>query len=57
MVIFVLVFVIILVSIAGLAAGVMLGRAPLQGTCNSATCSKKFACAGCKRRKPAEDPA
>lgn len=57
MVIFALVFVIILISIAGLAAGVLLGRAPLQGTCNSVTCVKKIACAGCKRREPTEDAA
>jgi hypothetical protein len=57
MIIFAFVFVIVLISIAGLAAGVLLGRAPLQGTCSSATCDKKFACAGCKRRKPEEDSA
>ncbi len=52
MIIFAFVFVIVLISIAGLAAGVLLGRAPLRGTCSSATCDKKFACAGCKRRSP-----
>lgn len=57
MIIFALVFVLILISIAGLAAGVLLGRAPLRGTCNSATCSKDFACAGCAKRKQAEDTA
>lgn len=57
MIIFAFVFVIVLISIAGLAAGVLLGRAPLQGTCSSPTCDKKFACAGCKRRKPEEDSA
>lgn len=57
MVIFALVFVIVLASIAGLAAGVILGRAPLRGTCGSASCSKVFRCAGCQKRKPAEDGA
>ncbi len=55
MIIFGLVFGIILVSIAGLAAGVILGRAPLSGTCGSANCSKIIKCAGCHRRKTAED--
>ncbi len=55
MVIFALVFVIILASIAGLAAGVLLGRAPLSGTCGTESCNKVFRCAGCQRRKPAED--
>lgn len=55
MVIFALVFVIVLASIAGLAAGVLLGRAPLRGTCSAASCNKVFRCAGCQRRKPAED--
>lgn len=57
MIIFGLVFVIILASISGLAAGVILGRPPLRGTCNAATCGKKFACAGCQRHKRAEDGA
>jgi hypothetical protein len=57
MIIFTFVLIVVLISMAGLAAGVLLGRAPLQGTCNSATCSKKFACAGCKKRRPKEDPA
>ena len=55
MIIFTFVFIIVLISMAGLAAGVLLGRAPLKGTCNSAPCSKKFACAGCNRRRPEED--
>lgn len=55
MVIFAMVFVIVLISVAGLAAGVLLGRAPLSGTCSSVTCGKAFACAGCKRREPAEE--
>ena len=55
MVIFALVFAIILVSIAGLAAGVLLGRAPLGGTCGTESCNKVFRCAGCQKHKPAEE--
>lgn len=44
---FVLTFVIVLVSIVGLAAGVLLGRAPLGGSCAS--------CRACKAHRNAED--
>lgn len=55
MIIFGLVFGIILASIAGLAVGVMLGRAPLRGTCSGASCTKRFQCAGCRRNRSPED--
>jgi len=45
---FVLVFFITTVSIAGLAIGVILGRAPLRGTCASGTCTKVVKCSGCQ---------
>jgi hypothetical protein len=43
---FVLTFVIVLVSIAGLAAGVLLGREPLGGACAG--------CTACKAHRNAE---
>ena len=44
---FVLTLVIILASIAGLATGVLLGRAPLRGSCGG--------CTACKTHRDAED--
>jgi len=48
----VLSFAIILLAVLGLAAGVMLGRAPLRGSCGGHGCEL---CATCPRRqrKPA----
>ncbi len=47
MAVFVLVFLVILLSITGLAVGILLGRAPLQGTCSASNCSKIIKCSGC----------
>lgn len=50
-----LVFVIITLSMAGLAIGVIVGRAPIKGTCAGGTCPKAFECGGCHRQKVAEE--
>ena len=57
MAVFGLVFVIITLSIAGLAVGVIVGRAPLRGTCagGGGTCPKAFECRGCQRLKVTEE--
>lgn len=40
---------ILLLSIAGLAIGVMAGRPPIKGSCGGLSCVKGGACAGCRR--------
>ena len=55
MAVFGLVFVIITLSIAGLAIGVIVGRAPIRGNCAGGTCPKDFECGGCHRQKVAEE--
>ncbi|MCK4860356.1 MAG: hypothetical protein KAS85_00405 [Rhodobacteraceae bacterium] len=54
MAVFGLVFLIIAVSIAGLAIGVIFGRAPIKGTCSGGTCPKAFGCVGCQQQKTME---
>lgn len=55
MAVFGLVFVIITLSIAGLAIGIIVGRAPIKGTCAGGTCPKSFGCAGCQKQNATED--
>lgn len=45
-----LAFVIILLAIAGLAVGVMVGRAPIKGSCGGLACVKGIDCGLCKAR-------
>lgn len=54
MAVFMLVFLIFAVSFAGLAIGVIFGRAPIKGTCAGGTCPKMFGCSGCQQQKPTE---
>ena len=55
MAVFGLVFVIITLSIAGLAIGVIVGRAPIKGSCAGGTCPKAFGCGGCQKRNASEE--
>lgn len=55
MAVFGLVFVIITLSIASLAIGVIVGRAPIKGTCAGGTCPKSFGCTGCQKQNATED--
>ena len=56
MVIFGLVFLIITISVAGLATGVLLGRAPLRGSCGAGVCTRAVKCPGCHRNtEPGKD--
>jgi hypothetical protein len=52
---FILTLVIVLASVAGLAVGVLLGRAPLRGSCGGIACVKGGGCAACQRHRDAED--
>lgn len=51
---FVLTLVIVLASVAGLAIGVLLGRAPLRGTCGGVACVKGGGCVACKAHRHTE---
>lgn len=51
MVVFGLVLLIFMISVAGLAIGVIFGRAPIKGTCAGGTCPKIFECGGCNQQK------
>jgi hypothetical protein len=44
----------ILASVAGLATGVLLGRAPLRGSCGGVTCVTGATCSACKAHRNAE---
>jgi hypothetical protein len=52
---FILTLVIVLASIAGLAAGVLLGREPLRGACGGVACVKGGGCMACETHRDAED--
>lgn len=44
----ILAFFLILLAIGGLALGVMVGRAPLKGSCGGLACVKGLDCGTCK---------
>jgi len=50
-----LVFLIVTISIACLAIGVIFGRGPIKGTCAGGTCPKAFGCAGCHQKNIEEE--
>ena len=50
----ILTFAIVILAIAGLAIGVMAGRAPIKGSCGGLTCLKGISCGACKAKR-AED--
>ncbi|MDH3236078.1 MAG: hypothetical protein OEQ29_21355 [Alphaproteobacteria bacterium] len=52
---FVLTLVIVLASVAGLATGVLLGCAPLRGSCGGVACVKGGGCAACQTHQHVED--
>lgn len=47
----ILTFIISLLAIAGLAAGVIMGRAPIKGSCGGLACHKKISCGVCKAKQ------
>jgi uncharacterized protein len=44
----------ILISVAGLAVGILFRREPLRGGCGSVSCLKGAACGACQRAGEAE---
>jgi len=52
---FILTFLIQVLAIAGLALGVIFGRAPVKGSCGGLACHKKISCGACKARTSVED--
>lgn len=54
MVIFIFTLAITLASVAGLAIGVLLGRAPLRGSCGGVTRIKGAACPACDAQRNIE---
>lgn len=49
---FLLAFGLMLLSIIGLALGVLAGRAPLKGSCGGVACLKGLNCGGCRKGEP-----
>jgi hypothetical protein len=45
---FLLAFGLVLMSVLGLALGVILGRAPLKGSCGGLACATGLSCSGCR---------
>lgn len=52
---FLLTFSIFLLSGAGLALGVLFGRAPLKGSCGGIACVKSISCGACQAAKGAQN--
>ena len=48
-----LVLAIILIAVAGLGIGLVIGRGPLKGSCDGMACLENAACEGCPHRKNA----
>ncbi len=48
---FVIGFAIVLLSVGGLALGVIFGREPLRGSCGGLSCIPGTDCAGCPRHR------
>lgn len=53
---FILGFIIIVISIAGLAVGVLFGRPALRGSCGGLSCGTSPACTACTARKKEPNP-
>ncbi len=49
---FILTFIILILAIAGLAVGVIAGRAPIKGSCGGLACQKD--CGACKASRSSE---
>ncbi len=49
-------FAILLVSMGGLALGVMAGRKPIKGSCGGLACMKDIDCGACRGKRLLEEP-
>ncbi|WP_306258945.1 (Na+)-NQR maturation NqrM [Pararhizobium sp. IMCC21322] len=49
-------FVILLVSMGGLALGAMAGRKPIKGSCGGLACVKGIDCGACRAKRTLEEP-
>lgn len=49
-------FAILLVSMGGLALGVMVGRKPINGSCGGLACMKDIDCGACRAKRTLEEP-
>jgi hypothetical protein len=49
-------FAILLLSMAGLALGVMAGRKPIKGSCGGLACVKGIDCGACKAKRKMGEP-
>lgn len=50
MITFVFTLCVIILALAGLSLGMMLGRAPMKGSCGGLSCIPSADCAGCPNR-------
>lgn len=48
-------FIVLILSIGGLALGVIAGRPPIKGSCGGLACLKGVDCGACKAGAKAED--
>jgi len=51
---FLLAFGLVLLSVLGLALGVIFGRSPLKGSCGGLACATGLRCSGCRREESHE---
>lgn len=49
-------FAILLLSMGGLALGVMAGRKPIKGSCGGLACVKNIDCGACRAKRALEEP-
>lgn len=49
-------FAILLLSMGGLALGVMAGRKPIKGSCGGLACVKDIDCGACRAKRALEEP-
>lgn len=53
---FFLTFTIIILSVVGLAIGILAGRSPIKGSCGGLNCIKGIDCGICKAKHKMEKP-
>lgn len=56
MAVFMITFALVLLAVAGLSIGAILGRAPIKGSCGGVSCIPGADCAACPKRDRKGDP-